>query len=185
MATTVGTSPPPTPTPATRTASASWPAPARPTTPRSRSCGTSLRTNAVFDFEAKSSYSIRVRATDTGALTFEEVFTITVTNVNEAPTDIALTSSHRGREPGRGHDGRHASTTDPDAGDTFTYSLVAGTGSPTTARSRSSAPAEDHRRLRLRDEVELLDPRPHHRRAAGCSVEKEFTIRSPTSTRRR
>ena len=49
--------------------------------------GTSLKTNAAFDFEAKSSYSIRVRSTDGGALFFEKVFTITVTNVNESPVN--------------------------------------------------------------------------------------------------
>ncbi len=48
--------------------------------------GTSLKTNAAFDFETKSSYSIRVRTTDAGAF-FEKVFTISVTNVNEAPVN--------------------------------------------------------------------------------------------------
>ena len=52
--------------------------------------GTNLRTSAIFNFEAQNSYSIRVRVTDLGGLTYEEAFTITVTNVNEAPvvTDI-------------------------------------------------------------------------------------------------
>ncbi len=47
--------------------------------------GSSLRTSAVFNFEAKSSYTIRVRTTDQGTLTFDKNFTINVTNVNEAP----------------------------------------------------------------------------------------------------
>ncbi|MGY2132960.1 N,N-dimethylformamidase beta subunit family domain-containing protein [Hymenobacter sp. HD11105] len=49
--------------------------------------GSSLNTNAVFDFETKTSYSIRVRATENGndANSFEKVFAISVTNVNEAP----------------------------------------------------------------------------------------------------
>ncbi len=95
--------------------------------------GTGLRTNAVFNFEAKSSYSIRVRATDNGLLTFEKEFTITVTNVNEAPTDIALSSSSVAENEASGTDGRHALVRDPDAGDTFAYSLVAGTGSTDNA----------------------------------------------------
>ena len=45
--------------------------------------GTSLKTNAVFDFETKTSYSIRIRVTDAGGLSYEEVFTITVTDVDE------------------------------------------------------------------------------------------------------
>jgi hypothetical protein len=44
-----------------------------------------LRNNASFDFEAKSSYKIVVRSTDSGGLYFDEFFTINVTNVNEAP----------------------------------------------------------------------------------------------------
>src|SRR5205823_3250072 len=47
----------------------------------------SLKTNAAFDYETKHSYSIRVRTTDGGSLTFEKVFTISVTNVNEAPVN--------------------------------------------------------------------------------------------------
>ena len=45
----------------------------------------SLRTSASFDYETKNSYSIRVRSTDQGGLWVEKQFTITVTNVNEAP----------------------------------------------------------------------------------------------------
>ena len=49
--------------------------------------GNSLQTNAVFNFEAKSSYSIRVRSTDAGGLFFEKVLTVTINNVNEAPVN--------------------------------------------------------------------------------------------------
>jgi Bacterial Ig domain/Cadherin domain/RTX calcium-binding nonapeptide repeat (4 copies) len=91
--------------------------------------GTSLRTNAIFNFEAKSSYSIRVRVTDTGGLSFEKVFTISVTNVNEAPTDIGLSPASVPENEVSGTDVGTLSSTDPDTGDTFTYSLVAGTGS--------------------------------------------------------
>jgi VCBS repeat-containing protein len=47
--------------------------------------GNQLRTSAVFNFEVKNSYSIRVRTTDSGALFFEKVFTITVNDLPEAP----------------------------------------------------------------------------------------------------
>jgi hypothetical protein len=42
--------------------------------------GNELRTAAVLDFETKSSYSIRVRVTDSGGLSHEEVFAIQVTD---------------------------------------------------------------------------------------------------------
>ena len=47
--------------------------------------GNSLRLNGSADFETKSSYSVRVRATDQGALTFEKQFTILITDVNDPP----------------------------------------------------------------------------------------------------
>jgi len=47
--------------------------------------GNRLKTSAAFDFETKSSYSIRVRTTDSGARSFEQAFTISVGNLNEAP----------------------------------------------------------------------------------------------------
>src|SRR5262249_42925772 len=45
-----------------------------------------LKTAASFDYETKNSYSVRVRSTDAGGLWTEKAFTISVTNVNEAPT---------------------------------------------------------------------------------------------------
>src|SRR5436190_17848218 len=50
-------------------------------------------------------------------------------NVNEAPTDIALSASSIAENQPSGTTVGTFSTTDPDAGDTFTYALVAGTGS--------------------------------------------------------
>ena len=46
-----------------------------------------LKTNASFNFEAKNSYTVRVRSTDAGGLFTEKPFTIGVTNVNETPTE--------------------------------------------------------------------------------------------------
>ncbi len=38
--------------------------------------GNSLRANASFDFESDNSYTVTVRATDTGGLTYDEQFTM-------------------------------------------------------------------------------------------------------------
>jgi hypothetical protein len=51
--------------------------------------GNSLQASESFDYESKSSYSVRVRSTDFGGNNFEKVFVITVTDVNETPSDIA------------------------------------------------------------------------------------------------
>ncbi len=48
--------------------------------------GNTLRTAASFNYEIKNSCSVRVRSADQFGLTFEKVFTILVTDVNEAPT---------------------------------------------------------------------------------------------------
>ena len=56
--------------------------------------GDLLRTAATFNAEVRASYSIRLRVTSSpGSKTREEIFTITVTSVNEAPTDLALSPS--------------------------------------------------------------------------------------------
>ena len=47
--------------------------------------GNQLKTGASFDYETKNSYSIRIRTTDQGGLSHDEVFTINVTDVHENP----------------------------------------------------------------------------------------------------
>jgi gliding motility-associated-like protein len=58
--------------------------------------GNELRAGIAFDFETKSTYSIRVKTTDAGGLTFEKVFTIAVTNVNEIPVLSVSQTSYFG-----------------------------------------------------------------------------------------
>jgi uncharacterized protein YjbI with pentapeptide repeats len=87
-----------------------------------------LLTAATFNYETKSSYSIRIRSTDQDGSYYEKQFTITVTNVNETPTDISLSSSTVAENQSPGTLVGTLSTTDPDAANTFTYSLVSGTG---------------------------------------------------------
>jgi len=50
--------------------------------------GTQLKTFASFDYETKNSYSIRVRTTDSGTLSYEEAFIIAVTNANDPPVAV-------------------------------------------------------------------------------------------------
>ena len=47
--------------------------------------GNQLLSAAVFDYETKSSYSIRIRSTDQGELYFEKSFVITILDVNDPP----------------------------------------------------------------------------------------------------
>ncbi len=73
---------------------------------------------SLLDYESATSHNVTVRVTDSGGLTYDETFTITVTNVNEAPTgaDATITISE---------DTSHTLTTadfgfsDVDAGDSL------------------------------------------------------------------
>lgn len=48
--------------------------------------GTELRSTVSFNFEIRNSYLIRLRVTDAGGLSFEDTFTITISDENEPPT---------------------------------------------------------------------------------------------------
>lgn len=56
--------------------------------------GNQLLTNETFDFESKSSYSIRVRSTDQAALFVAKQFTITVSDGPDVPGAISFTSAN-------------------------------------------------------------------------------------------
>jgi len=58
--------------------------------------GSTLQTAAIFNFEAKSSYSIRLRTTDQGGLWFEKTFIIGVLNVAEVVPTITGISTDTG-----------------------------------------------------------------------------------------
>ncbi|GJM28772.1 MAG: hypothetical protein DHS20C17_14070 [Cyclobacteriaceae bacterium] len=90
--------------------------------------GDQLQTAAVLDFESGSSLSVRVQTADATGATFQEAFTITITDENESPTDIALSSSTVAENQSTGTAVGTFTTTDPDTGDTHTYTLVSGTG---------------------------------------------------------
>ncbi|MFN8494188.1 MAG: cadherin domain-containing protein [Caldilineaceae bacterium] len=47
-----------------------------------------LQTNAALDYETKHSYTVRVRITDSKGATFEQVLTILINDVPEAPTAV-------------------------------------------------------------------------------------------------
>ncbi len=58
-----------------------------------RSDGLLMVGTAGLNHEAGASQQIRVRATDAGGLVRDEWFTVTIANVNEAPTDISVNHS--------------------------------------------------------------------------------------------
>ena len=92
--------------------------------------GNRLLTNAIFDYESKSSYSIRVQTSDSNGGVFQKALTINVNDVNENenPTDLSLSNNSVAENSPLNTLIGNFTTTDPDTGNTFTYSLVTGTG---------------------------------------------------------
>ena len=81
-----------------------------------------LKDGVSLDHEAADTISLDVTTTDAGGLSRTETFTITVGDVNEAATDIALDNTSVA-ENAAGAVVGSLSTTDPDAGDTHTYAV--------------------------------------------------------------
>ena len=85
-----------------------------------------LRTNVALDHERKTSYSVTVTATDSDNLSDTTTVTINVTNVNEAPNFTEGSSATRAIAENTASDtniGTPVAATDPDTGDTLTYTL--------------------------------------------------------------
>ncbi|NER39686.1 MAG: hypothetical protein F6J93_38090 [Oscillatoria sp. SIO1A7] len=78
---------------------------------------------ALLDFETTTSHNITLRSTDSQGLTFDEVVAISVSNANEAPTDIELSNTSVNENSVNGTVVGNLSPTDPDIGDTHTYTL--------------------------------------------------------------
>ena len=138
--------------------------------------GNTLQATSSFDFENKNTYSLRVRATDVGGLSFEKTILVSVKDVNEQPFAVNLTSSTLLENAAIGSAIGDLRTIDVDALDRFTYSLVAGAGDSdngqfvldgATLRSNSSFDFESREtytvRIRTQDQ-------------GGLSIESPLTI---------
>ena len=101
---------------------------ATPTTQSFTIDGSSLKLAVTPDYETKSSYSVRIQTEDAAGETYSKAFTITITDVNDAPTDIALSNSSVNEGTASGTAVGTLSATDADAGDSATFTLVDGDG---------------------------------------------------------
>jgi len=90
--------------------------------------GGALKNATIPNYEVKTSYSIRVRTSDAAGQIFTKIFTINVNNVNETPYALSLSNTSQAENTAANTTIGTFSTSDVDSGDTFTYSLVAGTG---------------------------------------------------------
>lgn len=92
-----------------------------------------VQTNSALDFETKKSYSVRLRVTDAYGRFDEKVLAISITDVNEVPSAIAASRLNLYEDNDIGELIGLLSSIDVDAGDTHSYSLVAGAGSTDNA----------------------------------------------------
>jgi mRNA-degrading endonuclease HigB of HigAB toxin-antitoxin module len=135
-----------------------------------------LRTNAVFNYELKRSYSVRVQSRDSTGLTLQRILTVSVADVNEAPTKLTLSRTTVTENRPVGTVVGNFTTTDPDSRNMFTYSLVAGAGSTDNTRFRivgnqlRTAAAFDFEKKRT------YSVRVRTRDQNGLVLEKVFTI---------
>ncbi|MCR9243344.1 MAG: cadherin-like domain-containing protein, partial [Rhodobiaceae bacterium] len=81
-----------------------------------------LKDGVSLDHETESSVAVEVTTTDASGATYSETFTIAVGDVNEGPSDIALSNSSVD-ENAAGAVVGSLSTTDVDAGDSHTYAV--------------------------------------------------------------
>jgi hypothetical protein len=81
-----------------------------------------LKSGVSLDFEGANSVALKITTTDQGGLSYSENFSVTVKDVNEAPTDIAL-SNLSVDENASGALVGTLSTTDPDVGNTHSYTV--------------------------------------------------------------
>jgi VCBS repeat-containing protein len=79
---------------------------------------------SLLNYEAATSHTVTVRVTDGSGQSYDETFTINLTNVNEGPTDLSLSANTVAENAVTGTVVGTIMGTDPDAGDTKSYSLT-------------------------------------------------------------
>jgi len=86
-----------------------------------------VNTSSALDYESVPSFSLYIQVSD-GLHSASDNVTVTLNNVNEAPSDLNLSVSSVNENVAGNTTTGTLSTTDVDAADTFTYTLVAGIG---------------------------------------------------------
>jgi autotransporter-associated beta strand protein len=138
--------------------------------------GSTLNTAATFDYEAKNTYSVRVRSTDAGVLSTEKVLTVTILNENDGPTALALSNAAILENAPAGTPVGTLTTTDQDAGDSFTYTLVSGTGSADNAQFQITGNSLKTNAVFDYETKNTYTIRVRTTDAAGAFTEQSFTI---------
>ncbi|QTA92954.1 Cadherin domain-containing protein [Desulfonema magnum] len=137
-----------------------------------------LKTAKIFDRSIQSSYSIRVKATDSTDYSTEKFFTITITDANYDPTGITLDGTSVDENQPAGTEVGTFSTDDPDRDDIHFYTLVSGSGSENNGFFRIN---DDNNTLETLTEFDYEAEKSFHIRVKtddnnGGDFEDTFTI---------
>ena len=84
--------------------------------------------SSLLNHEANTSHTVRVRTADQGGLAYEKDFVINVANVNENPTNITLSNASITENSSNSTQVGILSSTDPDASNTHSYTLLNNAG---------------------------------------------------------
>ncbi|WP_339608276.1 Ig-like domain-containing protein [uncultured Roseivirga sp.] len=135
-----------------------------------------LRAATTFNYETKSSYKIRVKTDDGKGGLLEKTFAISINDVNEQPTDIALSNTLIDETDESSVLVGVFATTDQDNGDTFAYELITGNGSANNNFfAISNGQLHTNQAINF-EEHELLSIRVKVTDSGGLSFEKAFEI---------
>ena len=135
-----------------------------------------LRAATTFNYETKSSYKIRVKTDDGKGGLLEKTFAISINDVNEQPTDIALSNTLIDETDEPSVLVGVFATTDQDNGDTFAYELITGNGSANNNFfAISNGQLHTNQAINF-EEHELLSIRVKVTDSGGLSFEKAFEI---------
>ena len=87
-----------------------------------------ILTESNIDYETQTSYSVTVRTTDSAGNFYDETLTVNVNDLNETPTDINPNSFAIDENVNTtgGYSLGTLTSTDEDAGESFTYTVVGG-----------------------------------------------------------
>ena len=138
--------------------------------------GDRLVSKVSFNFETQPLARVRIAATDRGGLACEKTLIIGISDTNERPTGMSLSSSTILEHQPVGQIVGLLRTADPDAGDRFTYSLVprengaAGTLFAIRSNALYATKSLDYETCRVYPvRIRAID-------SGGLSVERNFTI---------
>ena len=135
-----------------------------------------LVTTRPIDFETQATRSIRVRSTDQAGVAVERGFVLAVTDVNEAPVALAVSTTALITGQPAGSLVAMLTTSDPDAGDTFTYALAAGVGDDDNAAFTIVGNQLRTTRPLVRESGDVRRVRVRSGDSRGLSVEQSFDI---------